>query len=177
MAQQQVLPPTILGPVSALSTSIRIAGAIVGAEVAIYVNGDINNPVAGGTVTSGIQDFPLFGGKTLKGGDQLTATAAFNNDTSAQAPNPPLAVLAAPSTLSTVTFRFAPAAAGQTVILDGCFPGADVNVHRGATLLGQAVVIGDTSVFVFLGGLISPLMAGEALTAIQVGGGCRALPG
>jgi hypothetical protein len=121
----QVLPPTIRGPVSALSTNIWIAGALVGAEVAIYVNGDINNPVAGDTVTSGIQDFPLFGGKTLKGGDQLTAAATFNNETSAQALDPPLAELSAPSTLSTVTFRSAPAAGGGRASIPGrCSAGA-----------------------------------------------------
>jgi len=124
--------PDIQGPVSVLSTDIRVTGQLSGATVRISSIGQNPRLIAHGVASSGDQRFPLDTGVILDAKDQLIAIQSMGSETSPPTPAD-FAVAVQPlpqsaSEVSPVAFETHLYECGQYVWISGAVPGAPVKV-------------------------------------------------
>jgi glycerophosphoryl diester phosphodiesterase len=124
--------PNIVGPLSEISTSVRVQGQMAGATVTVVSLIPTLHQVAEGLATSGDQRFPLDSGVHLSAGDLLVAIQKFGGDRSAlPTGNLGMGVQPKPkssSEIGHVGFDTHPYTCGQFVWISGAVPGAVVEV-------------------------------------------------
>ncbi|MEU4301832.1 hypothetical protein [Kitasatospora aureofaciens] len=160
-----LLPPTVVGPLSECSTSVRVQNQLVGSTVTLLVNGSHTvggQLVGGGVATWPDQEFPLTPGVALHAGDQVAATQLLGGQVSAASAQP-VAVQKEPAVIGSLHYGGHQYVCGQCLWIDGAVPGATVTVKQGATVLGSATAP-DGIARVQLG---APIAAGEVLMAEQ----------
>ncbi|MEO5992464.1 MAG: PLAT/LH2 domain-containing protein [Arthrobacter sp.] len=162
------MQPVIVGPLSELSSSIRVRGQLPGAGVTVETG---LRTVAKGTATSGDQRFPLEPGLTLSRSETLFAIQHLGAEQS-EVPSGNLAmpVAAAP----TSSAEFGPVhvatqlfACGQYVWIDGAVSGADVTLLANGSILGTGQAHEGTARFA----LTSAIPPNGWITAHQSGPG------
>lgn len=131
-----LLAPTVIGPVSECSTSVRVEGQISGATVKLFVTGQAAD--IGGRVASwSDQVFPLNAGVTLAHGHSVQATQTLAGQTSPLGPG--ITVQKKPPSVGAIAFQSHLYHCGTCVWLVGAVPGADVTVKVGGSLRGSTV--------------------------------------
>ena len=159
-----LMQPVVVGPISELTTSIRVRGQLPGATVTVETGA---RTVAKGIATSGDQRFPLRAGVKLVHTESLFAVQHWGGqDSGVPSGNQAMPINRAPTNsaeLGSVNIATHLYACGQHVWIDGAVPGADV------TLLANGVPIGtgkaDEGVARFA--LSSPVPSGGAMVAHQ----------
>lgn len=136
-----LLQPVVAGPLSELSTSVRVRGQLPGATVIVEALGPSRRTVAKGVATSGDQRFPLLGGITLTRGDVLCAVQEAGGDhsdlPSVSQGMPVAAGPASSADLGPVHIATHLYACGKFVWIDGAVPGADVTLFASGAVLGS----------------------------------------
>lgn len=133
----QLLPPLIRGPVSVLTRTVRVQGALVGAKVTLSQDGmPIGAPTAAGP--NGVAGVDV-SAVTLKASAKLTAVQTSGTDTSDPSPAEP--VLGPPATLAPLAFLTQIHTCIDGVILGGTVDGATVEVTHQGNVLGHAVAV------------------------------------
>jgi PLAT/LH2 domain len=131
------MQPVISGPLSELSSSIRVRGQLPGASVTVQSG---SRTVAEGVATSADQRFPLLNGVTLSRADVLYAVQSIGPDSSdVPSGNQGMPVAPGPtgqSDLKTVRLVTHPYECGQYVWVDGAIPGATVELLVDSTPIG-----------------------------------------
>jgi hypothetical protein len=133
--------PTVVGPLSELSTLIRVQGQFPGASVTVFSLAPSLQKVAHGTAVSSDQRFPLLSGVHLSFKNLLVAVQEFNGDTS-QLPTGDLGIGVQPKPQSAgdigavgfVTHLFE---CGRFIWIGGVIPGATIEVTTNH-LIGSA---------------------------------------
>jgi glycerophosphoryl diester phosphodiesterase len=133
--------PTIIGPISELTTSVRLQGQLAGATVTIFTASPVQTLLAKGVATSSDQRFPLLPGVHLSAAHKLFAMQDLGGDSSV-VPGGDLFMGVQPKPQSagdigTVGFRTHPFECGRYMWVAGGIPGAEVQVSSGAQLLGS----------------------------------------
>lgn len=170
-----LMQPVVAGPLSELSSSLRVRGQLPGATVAIEVGGPSPRLVAKGVATSGDERFALFPGTKLKHGDLVYAIQDFQGDNSGvPSGNQGMPVARGPASsadLGTVRIATHLYECGRYVWIDGAVPGADVTLFGGGVAIGSGKSEEGTARFA----LTSPIPPGSWMAAHQstpgVGGG------
>lgn len=159
-----LMQPSIVGPLSELSSSIRVKGQMVGATVTVQSSGRI---VARGVATSGDQRFPLLLGVKLSHLDSLFAVQDLSGEqSSAPSVTQRMSVNTGPSKITdlgkvkVVTHLYA---CGRFAWINGAIPGADITLLADGTQIGSGVADEGTSHF----GLTAPIPSGSTLIARQ----------
>ena len=160
-----LLPPTVIGPVSVLNSSIRVQGQNIGASVELFASG-ISSPIGGGTAVLSNQVFPLNPGVQLAPGQTITATQSMNGETSPASPAA-VTVQSKPSTVGAVGCSTHIYQCGQSLFLFGVVPGASVQVSVAGSLRGQGISADGTLSI----NLSEPILAGETVVVTQLAGG------
>jgi len=132
-----LLPPVVIGPISVCSSSIRVRGQNVGANVQLFQSGN-PSPVGGGVATWSDQPFPLKAGIQLSPGQTITATQSQDGATSAPSPTP-IQVQAQPPAIGAVSCASHIYECGQALSFLGAVPGATIEVSVGGQLRGSRV--------------------------------------
>jgi hypothetical protein len=132
--------PKIVGPVSELTTSIRVQGQIVGADVSIFSSTPVKSLVAKGKATSSDERFPLLGGVQLSAANLLFAMQELGSDKSVL-PSGDLQMAVQPKPKSageigSVGFLTHLFECGRYLWINGSIPGAGVQAMAGALILG-----------------------------------------
>ena len=134
------LAPTVVGPVSECSSTVRVQGQFTNATVELFVTGQAAS-IGGGTATWSDQVFPLHAGVTLPPGQTVWARQTLGGQTS-----PPLGpavpgvtVQKKPPSIGTVAFKSHLYQCGTCVWLVGAVPGAEVVVTVGGSFRGSTV--------------------------------------
>lgn len=162
-----LLPPRVKGPLSECSSRVRVEATVTGATVEVLVAGAI---VGSGTAT-GPAITVVVGGGALPPGDEVRARQQIGVDISASSPDP-VVVQAKPPDIGPVGFRSHLHVCGECLWLEGLVPGAKVEVHGNAGLLGTAESYdGNARV-----GLSSGVQAGDTITAQQEACGEAGVP-
>ncbi|MEV0680155.1 PLAT/LH2 domain-containing protein [Actinosynnema sp. NPDC050436] len=137
-----LISPKIVGPLSVLSTSIRVLGQISGVTVSVYSAKPNKHLVAEGVATGSDQRFPLLPGAVLTAQDQLFAVQESGAESSAEPAGDLLVgVQPAPTAVAEighVDFKTHLYECGRYIWLTGAVPGATVEVLIG----GQVQVSG-----------------------------------
>jgi hypothetical protein len=102
MVTLPLLPPKVLGPVSAISPQITVVGQQPGVTVQLYANGTAIGPLTASPGTSVAVSLPV---GTLLAGQGLTAKQVYQAHSSDATPIPET-VNAAPSSLLPATDRW-----------------------------------------------------------------------
>ena len=139
-----LLPPMIVGPVSVLTRSVHVTGALSGATVTLSQNGA--NVGAAPAGDDGIASIDV-SNVALTAGANLTAMQTSGADSSESSPQEP--VLGPPASLPPLTFLTEVHACVDGIIVGGTIEGATVEV----TAVGQPVgrrVAGGTQVSIRL---------------------------
>ena len=131
-----LLAPTVIGPVSECSTSVRVEGQISGATVTLFVTGQAA-AIGGGVASWSDQVFPLNAGVTLAHGHSVQATQTLAGQTSPLGPG--ITVQKKPPSVGAMAFQSHLYHCGTCVWLVGAVPGADVTVKVGGALRGSTV--------------------------------------
>ncbi|MGE0469512.1 MAG: galactose oxidase-like domain-containing protein [Nitrospira sp.] len=152
-----LLPPRVIGPLSACSGSVRVQGQLSGSTIIIFADGVA---VGSGTASWPNQIFPL--SASLTAGQQITATQAVGVEISPPSPEP-IEVQAKPPVIGTVGFRSHLNQCGECVWLEGLVPGATVELRDGGTVLGTGESYDGNARF----HLATPLAAGMDIKAQQ----------
>jgi hypothetical protein len=74
--------PTVVGPLSELSQSVRVQGQLPGAKVTVSAHGSNPRTVAQGNAFSSDERFPLLSGAQLVAGDVAVAVQEAGGETS-----------------------------------------------------------------------------------------------
>ena len=156
-----LLPPTVVGPISACNSSVRVQGQNIGANVDLFESGS-SSPIGGGVATWSDQAFPLNSGVQLTAGQTITATQTQDGQTS-QPSSAPLQVQSNPEAVGAVALASHIYQCGQALRFFGAVPGATVQVIANGQIRGQGVSP-DGTVRVILS---APTQASETLVAIQ----------
>lgn len=160
--------PTVVGPLSTLSKTVRVTGQMSGATVAVYALGNPPREVARDSVSSGDVRIPLVAGSALNANEVLVAIQDFNGEQS-EFPTGDLGaqVQPAPQSLPMVGFDSHLYECGRYVRISGLVPGAGVEVSCAGFSLGSAVALeGYTTV-----SLGTPFPVGLNVTAYQTAPG------
>ena len=135
-----LMRPAVVGPLSELSSSIRVRGQRVGATVTIQSGA---RTVAQGVATSGDQRFALLGAVTLSRNEAVFAVQRTGSDQSdVPSASQHMPVGPAPSTsadfgvVHVATHLYA---CGKFVFVDGAIPGATVTVLADGNPIGAGV--------------------------------------
>jgi PLAT/LH2 domain len=160
--------PKIVGPISELTTSIRVQGQIVGANVAIFTSTPTKSLVAKGTATSSDQRFPLLSGVQLSFKNHLFAMQDLGGDSSV-APSGDLQMGVQPKPQSagdvgSVGFNTHLFECGRYVWITGAIPGAQVQVTQGVQVLGTGTCLEGDARFA----LTTPVPHSGSVTANQI---------
>lgn len=139
--------PTIVGPVSELSTSLRIQGALPGSTIVVVSVGANPRDIAKGIASGGDDRISLLLGATLQNGDILIALQELGGDKS---PQPPKSlglsvqdVPSVPSQLGYVGFLSHLYKCGEYLWITGAIPGTKVEVEFNGSTKGSAVALED----------------------------------
>ena len=159
-----LIQPSVVGPLSELSASIRVLGQLPGATVSVHSSSRV---VAKGVAGSADQRFPLLSGVTLKRNESLYAIQQVGAETS-EVPtgNQGTVVGAGPMSVADIGLVHIAThlyACGRYVWIDGAIPGARVELLDGATVLGAGTA--DEGVARFA--LTSALASGSSPRARQ----------
>ncbi|MER8992984.1 hypothetical protein [Mesorhizobium sp. M0678] len=154
-----LLAPIVIGPVSVLSTSVRIDGPLPGSSISLLVNGVPVPAVNAGATTSTF--VPVAAG-SLNVGDALTARWTLGAETSDPSPVP-IVVLGYPSTLSPLVYLSQVHECVDWVLIGAAYPGATVEIFNGGALIGSDTARGNV-VPVRIRGAIQ---ANDVLSAVQ----------
>lgn len=130
-------PPAILGPVSECSRAVRVMGQSSGARVRVYVDAD---PVPVGDQQVGWADaLVVVDASRLSPGGHLRATQEVGGQESARSPagQPVEAAVNGPVVLPYPLINCA-----QSLYVQGCSPGARLEVWQASRLLGRATAAG-----------------------------------
>ncbi len=122
--------PTVVGPVSELTVSIRVQGQLAGATVTVLAQGSNPRVVADGTATSADQRFTLTAGEHLRADDLLVAVQKLSSETS-QVPTGDLGIAVQPkpsnvNDIGVLGLETHLWQCGQFVYVSGAIPGANV---------------------------------------------------
>jgi hypothetical protein len=135
-----LLRPTIAGPLSELSSSIRVRGQLVGATVTIQSGA---RTLAEGVATSGDQRFPLLAGVILSRHEAVFAVQRTSSDQSdVPSASQHMPISPAPSTsadfgvVHVATHLYA---CGKFVWVDGAIPGAKITILADAHPIGTGI--------------------------------------
>jgi hypothetical protein len=135
-----LMRPAVVGPLSELSSSIRVRGQLVGATVTIQSGA---RTVAKGVATSGDQRFPLLGGLKLSRHEAVFAVQSTGSDQSdIPSASQHMPIGPAPSTsadfglVHVATHLYA---CGKFVWVDGAIPGATVTLLADGNPIGTGV--------------------------------------
>ena len=138
-----LMQPTVVGPLSELTQSVRVQGQLPGSTVTVAASGPHPRPLAVGVATAGDQRFPLLAGASLHHDDVLYAVQTIGNDSSAPlSGNQGMPVAPAPASSASfgpVRVRTHLYECGAHVYVDGAVPGADVTVLSGGSPLGAGI--------------------------------------
>ncbi|MDB6010104.1 MAG: uncharacterized protein JWL65_2354 [Gammaproteobacteria bacterium] len=163
-----LMRPAVVGPLSELSSSIRVTGQLVGATVTVETGA---RTVAKGIATSGDQRFPLLGGVKLSRHESLFALQSLGTDQSdTPSASQRMPVAPAPSTsadfgpVQVVTHLYA---CGKFVWVDGAIPGAIVTLLADGAPIGTGVADEGTARF----GLAAAIPFASLLLAHQSSAG------
>lgn len=139
--------PTIVGPVSELSTSLRIQGALPGATILVVSVGANPRDIAKDIASGGDDRILLLPGITLQNDDILIAVQELGGDKS---PEPPKSlglsvqnVPSIPSQLGHVGFLGHPYKCGEHLWITGAIPGTTVEVEFNGSIKGSVVALED----------------------------------
>ena len=161
-----LMQPIIAGPLSVLSSSIRVRGQLAGSTVTIETG---SRTVAKGIAHSGDERIPLNPGVTLKPTELVYAVQHVGADQS-DVPSPsqmtPVGPLPA-SGFGMVNIATHLYACGRYIWVDGATPGADVTVSANGGVIGS----GKADEGVARLALTNAIPASAAVTAHQSGGG------
>lgn len=165
--------PTIVGPVSELSVSLRVKGAVPGATLTIVSVGAIQRDIATGTASGGDERIPLNTGIILRSDDVLLATQKLGNEGSTMPDkNSGLSVQAAPKTandIGPVGYLSHLFECGEYLWITGAVPGATVEVSFGGSVKGNIVALEEGARLSLTDGL--PLGAVTAKQVTPIGNG------
>lgn len=135
--------PTIVSPVSELSTSLRVQGALPGASILVVSVGANPRDIAKGIASGGDDRISLLPGVTLQNDDILIALQELGGDKS---PKPPKSlglsvqdVPSAPSQLGHVGFLSHLYKCGEYLWITGAIPGTKVEVEFNGSIKGSAI--------------------------------------
>jgi outer membrane protein assembly factor BamB len=131
-----LLAPSVIGPVSECSKSIRVEGQISGATVKLFITGQAA-AIGGGVATWSDQVFPLNASVTLAHGHSVQATQTLAGQTSPLGPG--ITVQKKPPSVGVMAFQSHLYHCGTCVWLVGAVPGAEVTVKVGNALRGSTV--------------------------------------
>jgi hypothetical protein len=139
--------PTIVGPVSELSVSLRIQGALPGATILVVSIGANSRDIAKGIASGGDDRISLLPGVTLQNDDILIALQELGGDTS---PQPPKSlglsvqdVPSIPSQLGHIGFLSHLYKCGEHLWITGAIPGATVEVEFNGSTKGSVTALED----------------------------------
>ena len=159
-----LLQPVVVGPLSELSSSVRVRGQVPGATVTVETGA---RTVAKGIAGSGDQRFPLEGGTTLSRNETLFARQHLGGESSdIPSGDQAMPVAAGPSSAAdfgAVNIATHLYACGRFVWIDGAIPGADVTLLANGSVFGTGKA--DEGVARF--GLTSAVPAGGWMVARQ----------
>jgi hypothetical protein len=164
-----LLAPTVVGPLSQCSPSVRVQGQMVGATVALFESGQAAS-IGGGVATAGDQVFPLNGGVTLAPGKTITAKQTQGATTSPASPG--VVVQPKPATIGHVACSTHIYKCGQALWLSGMVPGATFTVKVGALLRGSGTSYDGTAQV----SLTAPTGATDTLVVTQTACGTLGQP-
>jgi len=137
--------PRVVGPVSVLSTAVRVQRHLDGATVEILGRGFRGDRVvARGTPSSpGDGVLALLGGIRLEEGERLAARQEAGRLKSGETPlENQVVVLGMPSSLGAATVHTDPYECGQCLYVDGVYPGATVEALDIAGARGRVEALG-----------------------------------
>lgn len=132
MADRLVVP-SILGPVSVLTTSLRVRGYLSGATVTVMaIQGASSRVVAYGLLVGPEAMMPLVAGVSLRAGELLSASQQIGVLRSESLPPDQLTqVLPSPTQADAGALHLVstPYACGECLYVDGAYPGASVSLR------------------------------------------------
>jgi hypothetical protein len=128
-----LLPPSVTGPLSECSSSVRVKGQVTGATVDLFSNGA---HVGSGVATWSDQVFALNPNVSLAAGASVTATQKLGPDVSVPS-TLPVVVQKKPQEIGNVGCKTHIYACGQCLWLDGMVPGATVELKVNNVLRGS----------------------------------------
>lgn len=139
--------PTIVGPVSEVSVSLRVQGALPGATILVVSVGASPRDIAKGTAVGGDDRISLISGVILQADDILIAKQELGGETSPELPTSlglsVQNVPSDPSELEHVGFRSHLYKCGQYLWITGAIPGATVEVEFNGSVKGMATAYED----------------------------------
>ncbi len=167
--------PKIVGPVSELTTSIRVQSQLVGAEVSIFSSKPAQHLLAQGVATASDQRFTLAAGAHLSAHDLLFAMQSLGGESSV-APSGDLGMGVQPKPGSAgeiggVGFKTHLFECGQYVWVTGAIPGAQVEVTAGGQVMGHGTCLEGDARFALNKGLphATPVNAHQSVPAFPPG--------
>jgi hypothetical protein len=135
--------PTIDGPVSELTTSLRISGVFPGAKVTVNSVGSNSREIGTATASGTGQAVIRFAAMTLQADDQLVAQQSLDGELSEPTPaSMAMPVIAVPRTatgLGYVATKTHLYVCGRYVWVTGALPGAEVVIEFNGAVQGSAV--------------------------------------
>lgn len=139
--------PTIVSPVSELSTSLRIQGALPGSTILVVSVGANPRDIAKDIASGGDDRISLLPGVTLQADDILIALQELGGDKS---PEPPKSlglsvqdVPSAPGQLGHVGFLSHLYKCGEYLWITGAIPGTQVEVEFNGSIKGSVLALED----------------------------------
>lgn len=132
-----LLPPTVIGPISVGSSSVRVRGQNVGARVDLFQTGN-PEPIGGGVATWSDQPFPINAGVQLIAGQSITAAQTKDGETSPQSPSP-IKLQGRGASVGTVVCSSHIYECGQALSFVGAVPGATIEVTVDGETRGSKV--------------------------------------
>ena len=135
-----LMTPVVVGPLSELSSSIRVKGQLVGSTVIVH---SAARKVAEGVAVSSDQRFPLIAGVTLSRHESLFAVQSIGSEQS-YIPDPSQNMPIAPAPSMSADFGVVNVAThiyacGKFVFVDGALPGATITVLADGTPIGSGI--------------------------------------
>jgi hypothetical protein len=179
-----LMQPVVVGPLSELSSSVRVRGQMPGATITVETG---SRTVAKGVATSGDQRFPLTAGITLSRHEVLYAVQHFKGQHS-DPPSGNQAMTVAPGPVSSADFGPVNVAThlyacGKFVWIDGAVPGAEITVLAGGTAIGTGKAdegvarFGLTSAIPFGSWIVAHQSAPGLAPGLDVGRAADVIPG
>jgi hypothetical protein len=149
-SKEEIMPlctPTIVSPVSELSKSLRVQGALPGATILVVSVGANPRDIAKDIASGGDDRISLLPGVTLQNDDILIALQELGGDKS---PKPPKSlglsvqdVPSAPGQLGHVGFLSHLYKCGEYLWITGAIPGTKVEVEFNGSTKGSAIALED----------------------------------
>ena len=154
-----LIPPKVCGPLSFLSTSVRVEHVLPGALVEILVNG--NSIQRTNFATSNSAEVQLVG-YILPPNGMVTAKWSIGGDQSL--PGLPELVLGYPAKIGTPVFLSPIHTCVDWIAVGGLYPGATVEIYNGGTLIGGPDSSNEAITYIKIQGSIN---SGDQLNATQ----------